>query len=109
MPGRDMGYFQISHFDFPLNDSLVKTFGAEFIPIDFQVRTFTTYIGNPDDSLEDANVEYNTRYNFEVRRTSSAADIANNVSSLLFGDFVDRDQRYKWQEWFTSFYYDSSM
>lgn len=33
LAGREYGSFRILHFDFPLNDSLVKTFGANYIPL----------------------------------------------------------------------------
>lgn len=41
---REYGYFQIAHFDFPLNDSLVKTFYGDTTPI---VVTITTKVAFP--------------------------------------------------------------
>jgi hypothetical protein len=46
MPGREYGYFQVTHFDFPLNDSLVKTFGNNSIAVGFKVIYYTSVEGS---------------------------------------------------------------
>ena len=38
LAGREYGYFKITHFDFPLNDSLTKIMGDDFITINFSVE-----------------------------------------------------------------------
>jgi hypothetical protein len=43
MIGREYGYFQLAHFDFPLNDSLTKVFGSDYIKVNFRVECYFAY------------------------------------------------------------------
>ena len=78
IPGRDSGYFRITHFDFPLNDSLVKTFEATVLSIN--VTAVYNYVETS------GNVGFNeTKFviPFELRRLASVADVAERLKQAL--------------------------
>ena len=79
LAGREYGYFKITHFDFPLNDSLTRIFGSDFITLNFSVEG---HISDPvlspgEDFPEDYRIVVFSRdIVIPVRRTHTINDIA---------------------------------
>ena len=112
MPGREYGYFQISHFDFPLNDSLVKTFSSTQMIIDVSVDYYFGPGDSDQDYMDDPGHMHTDNFSmlFDLRRVASSADIANRlkqVLSIFVPDPGDTDTaNYRWQQFMNDVYFD---
>ena len=111
MVGREYGYFQLSHFDFPLNDSLTKTFGGDYIEVGFRA---TCFFGRSMEDLEKpaswSSTQYDTIFLIPVRRVHSIADIAdriNNAMSML--DLQSTDNAHRWKFFLHQVAWDSAL
>ena len=111
MVGREYGYFQLSHFDFPLNDSLTKTFGADYIDVGFRA---TCYFGRSEQDVTNPNSWFSTQYDtifaIPVRRVHSIGDIAdhlNNAMSML--DLHGENNAHRWKFFLHSITWDASL
>lgn len=84
LAGREYGYFKISHFDFPLNDSLTKIFGDDFIVINLTVEGhISDPILDPDEPFPSPGtyetVVFSRDIVIPVRRTHTINDVAENL------------------------------
>ncbi len=111
MIGRESAYFQLSYFDFPLNDSLTKTFGSDYIDVGFRV---TCFFGRDPSDLSQPETwlatEYNTIFTIPVRRVHSIGDLAdhlNNAMSML--DLHGEDNSHRWKFFLNSIAWDSVL
>ena len=81
LAGREYGYFKITHFDFPLNDSLTRIFEDDFITINLSVEGhISDPVLQPGETFPEPGtyqvVVFSRDIIIPVRRTHTINDIA---------------------------------
>jgi hypothetical protein len=73
---REYAHFKVLHFDFPLNDSLTKIFGADTTPIRIEV---TSYVQSGENILNAPVSTYVSTdvVQFNLKRVHTSLDVAN--------------------------------
>lgn len=81
--GREYGYIQVAHFDFPVNDSPTKIFGTDLIYLQLVV---TIQFGPPNSAAfvgigipEPVTEVFETPLTVTIKRTAGIPDIAERL------------------------------
>lgn len=117
--GKDYVNFKLAYFDFPINDSLVKTIGTSAV-INIYMDTYTggDVYKSWEDSQEDLKKVYTyngTNITIDLTTIKSAADLAAQIKLFFLSrapvedDYITDTPTFPFFNWFADFIYDDQL
>jgi hypothetical protein len=106
MTGRDCAYYQITYLDFPINDSLIKTFRSKSLKLTFNTLLYFKKDATPIDVADQT--PYGLDIELDLTEIQSPADLVDQLNNAVYNTGnVDTEYAFNmmWKAYFAGFSY----